>query len=44
MLIRQAIEDRVSAGAGGRVDAVNVGLPLRLKTERMNVKKPPMNR
>ncbi|MDZ4317598.1 MULTISPECIES: DUF3363 domain-containing protein [Brevundimonas] len=44
MLIREAIEDRVSAGAGGRVDAVNVGLPLRLKTERMNVKNGMMKR
>ena len=44
MLIREAIEDRVAAGAGGRVDAVNVGLPLRLKTERMTVKNGMMKR
>ena len=44
MLIRDAIEDRVSAGPGGRADGVNVGLPLRLKTERMNVKNGMMKR
>ncbi|WGM47203.1 hypothetical protein KOAAANKH_02078 [Brevundimonas sp. NIBR10] len=44
MLIREAIEDRVSAGAGGRTDAVHVGLPLRLKTERMSVKNGLMKR
>ena len=38
MLIRDAIEGRVSARSERTVDAVHVGLPLSLKTERMDVK------
>ena len=38
MLIRDAIQSRVSAAAGQDPDAIRLGLPLRLKTERMNVR------
>ena len=38
MLIREAIESRVSSGSSSDAAAVQIGLPLRLKTERMNVK------
>ena len=38
MLIRNEIDGRVSAGSGQAADAVRIGLPLSLKTERMNVK------
>ena len=38
MLIRDEIDGRVSAGSGQAADAVRLGLPLSLKTERMNVK------
>ena len=37
MLIRDEIDGRVSAGSG-QAAAVRLGLPLSLKTERMNVK------
>src|SRR3989344_5489989 len=37
MLIRNEIDGRVSAGSGQAADAVRIGLPLTLKTERMNV-------
>lgn len=38
MLIRDEIDGRVSGGSGSAADALRVGLPLSLKTERMNVK------
>ena len=38
MLIRDAIENRMSAGAGQDRATIQVDLPHRLKTERMNVK------
>lgn len=38
MLIREAIQGRVSAAAGQDPDAIRLSLPLRLKTERMNVR------
>jgi type IV secretory pathway VirD2 relaxase len=38
MLIRQAIKSRVAAGSSPPSDDAQVDLPLRLKTERMNVK------
>ncbi|OYX58026.1 MAG: type VI secretion protein [Brevundimonas subvibrioides] len=38
MLIREEIDGRVAASSGQAADAVRVGLPLSLKTERMNVK------
>lgn len=38
MLIREAIQNRVSARAGSDSEVIHVDLPLRLKTERMNVK------
>lgn len=38
MLIRDAIQGRVSAAAGQDPDAIRLSLPLRLKTERMNVR------
>ena len=38
MLIRDEIDGRVSADSGRAADAVRLGLPLSLKTERMNVK------
>ncbi len=38
MLIRDEIDGRVSTGSGRAADAVRLGLPLSLKTERMNVK------
>jgi len=38
MLIRDEIDGRVSVGSGQTADAVRLGLPLSLKTERMNVK------
>lgn len=38
MLIRDEIDGRVSAGSGQAADPLRLGLPLSLKTERMNVK------
>jgi type IV secretory pathway VirD2 relaxase len=38
MLLREAIQSRLSTPSGPPADNVQVALPLRLKTERMNVK------
>jgi len=38
MLIRDEIDGRVSAGSGQAADVLRIGLPLSVKTERMNVK------
>ena len=38
MLIREAIEDRLAAGAAHGVDGVQVRLPLSLKTDRVPVR------
>lgn len=44
MLIREAIQGRVSAAAQQDPDAIRLSLPLRLKTERMNVRNGMMKR
>lgn len=38
MLVREAVQSRVSAGGRRDPETINVGLPLSLRTERMNVK------
>lgn len=38
MLLREAIETRLSSTSGPQADVPNISLPLRLQTERMNVR------
>ena len=38
MLIREAIQSRLSAGGGQEPEAVQVRLPLSLKPDRVNVR------
>jgi hypothetical protein len=44
MLVRDAMATRMSAGGGGASEAGEASLPLRLKTERMNVRNGLMKR